>query len=372
MNTESVTAPVGRLAVSAPPPRVPAAFAEAWRAASPATPLPVVAGPAVVTGAGSTTAGRDPATGDQVWSYTRDLPLCTVAEGFGRALALYRNGDYCSELTTLDPGTGARGPQRILDVRPGARLISGGTLVAATDTHYLEVLRSDLVKTTEYGQVRAPEQPGRQPRAGCSYGSFAFSPERLGVLERCPTDTTDRLTVLRPAGAGDATRPEVELSTAVPTSGAQLVAVSADRLAVALPNPPRLQILDGAGRQVALTGLDVPATDLGRDPAGGATPIASDQHHLYWWSGSSTVALGRADLTPAWTLHDTLGPGTSYAGSLLVPVSSGLLVVDPDRGVAVRTIAVDRGGWTGPVALATQGSVLLEQRGPNLVALRAL
>ena len=59
----------------------------------------VVAGPVVVTGDGDAVTGRDALTGEIRWSYTRDIPLCTVGVGFpdnegGRALALYRNGTW--------------------------------------------------------------------------------------------------------------------------------------------------------------------------------------------------------------------------------------------------------------------------------------
>ena len=113
-------------AVPAPPDAggLPAGFTEAWRAASGATPAPVVAGPVVVTGDGDAVTGRDALTGEVRWSYTRDIPLCTVGAGFpdnegGRALALYRNGTWCSELTSLHPDTGTRDRQRNPDVRAG-------------------------------------------------------------------------------------------------------------------------------------------------------------------------------------------------------------------------------------------------------------
>ena len=90
-----------------------------------------MAGPVVVTGDGDAVAGRDALTGEVRWTYTRDIPLCTVGAGFpdhdgGRALALYRNGTWCSELTSLNPDTGTRDRQRNPDVHPGTRLLDGG------------------------------------------------------------------------------------------------------------------------------------------------------------------------------------------------------------------------------------------------------
>ncbi|GEL19973.1 Rv3212 family protein [Pseudonocardia asaccharolytica] len=376
-NTTTVTASPAAATPPAPAVAVPQQLIEAWRAASGATAAPLVAGPVVVTADGSTVVGRDAATGTARWSYTRNVPLCAAAEGFGRVLALFHSGvgggsgrdTDCGDLTELDATTGARVAQRNPDVRSGTRMISDGSFVAATGPEYLEVWRSDLVKTLEYGEVRTPEQPGRQPRPGCRYGSFAMAQGRLAVLERCASDAGDRLTVLKPDGQ-DATRPEVESSTLLPGSGAQILVVSADRAAVVLPDPARLLILDNTGTQVGLVPIDVPVTDLRSDPPGGVAPTTSDERRYYWWTGSRTVALDRTDLVPLWTLTGTLGPGAGYAGSLLVPVPGGVQVVNPVDGVVERTIPIDRGGWTGPVALAAQGSIVLEQRGTGLAALR--
>jgi hypothetical protein len=374
-HTRTVSTPAG--APMADPPaatEVPAGFAEAWRARSTASPVPVVAGPAVVTGDGGTVDGRDAATGAVRWSYHRDLPLCAVGSGFpdrgdGRALALYRNGDWCSEMTSLDPGAGTRDRQRNLDVHPGTRFLDTGSLVTATGPTYLEVFRSDLVRTVEYGDVPTPRQVGRQPRPRCESTGFAATSGRVAVLQRCPDEQTERLTVLDPDGA-EADKPQEEFSVPLTSNGATLVAASEDRVAVALPDPPRLELVDRSGAQVGLVGLDVPAEDLARPPADGVAAVTSDGDVVRWWTGSRTVALDGLDLTPIWTLPDTLGPGTDYAGRLLVPVPAGLALVDGATGDVDRTLPVARGADRGPVEAAALGDVLLEQRGADLVALR--
>jgi hypothetical protein len=367
-------------ALTAPPPAeaVPAAFAEAWRAPSGASAAPVVAGPAVVTGDGGAVVGRDALTGAERWRYARDVPLCTVGAGFreqddgrGRVLAVHAGGEeYCSEMTALRSATGARDAQRNSDVGPGTRLLDGGSLLALTGADYLEVVRSDLVKTLEYGAVPAPEQAGRQPRTGCTFTSFTFAPGRLGVVERCPEEPTDRLTVLTPDGSEGADTPEEQFSVALPTAGAVLVALSDERAAVALPGPPRLQLLDGAGLPVGMLPLDVPAADLAAPPPGGVAAVATDADRVYWWTGSRTVALDGADLAPLWTVDGTLGPALPYAARLLVPVPDGLLEIDPVSGTVTRTLPLSRAEPAAPVRLAAAGAVLLEQRGSELVALR--
>jgi hypothetical protein len=354
---------------------VPGGFVEAWRARSGATPTPVAVGPVAVTGDGGTVEGRDAATGAVRWSYGRDVPLCTVGTGFpardgGRVLALHRAGEWCSELTSLRPDSGVRDRQRNLDVRDGTRLLDGGPLVTATGRGYLEVFRSDLVRTVEYGDVPTPRQVGRQPRPRCVATGFAATAGRVAVVQRCPDEQTDRLTVLRPDGA-EADKPEEEFSVPLPVAGATLVAASEDRVAVALPDPPRLALLDRSGAEVGLIGLDVPAADLARPPADGVAAVSAsgEDDLVYWWTGSRTVALDGLDLTPVRTLPDTLGPGTDYAGRRLVPVPAGLALLDR-AGRVERVLPVTRSDRTAPVSSAALGEVLLEQRGAELVALR--
>jgi hypothetical protein len=383
--TSPVTATVDRTAdpaIVAPPPAgdVPAGFTQAWQAASGATPVPVVAGPAAVTADGSTVVGRDAQTGAERWSYQRNLRLCTVGSGFpdadvGRVLALYEDASgWCSELTELRPDTGARAASSNPDSRLGAQLLSEGSYVVATGTDYLEVWRSDLVRTLEYGAVPTPVQVGAQPRTGCTYGSTTLMSSRLGVIERCPGERTDRLSVLSPDGAQGAETPQVEFSVPLPSSGATVVAISADRVAVALPNPARLLVLDKTGAQISLIPLDVPDADLatappGSTPGGGAA-VTSDAEHIYWWTGSQTVALDAKDLSPVWTVPGTLGPAVAYGTGLLVPVPDGLARLDLQRGTVIATIPVQRADRTAPVRLATAGGMLLEQRGSQVVALR--
>jgi hypothetical protein len=354
---------------------VPTAVTEAWRAPSGATVTPVVAGPAVVTGDGDLVVGRDALTGEERWSYERDRPLCTVAAGFpraddgrGRVLALYaENSEWCSELTALRPDTGARAAASNPDVRPGTRLVAADSSVVATGAGYLEVMRSDLVKTLEYGAVPFPVQVGQQPRPDCRHASTVIGSDRLGLVERCPGEGSDRLTLVATDGEKGAEEPEVDFSVLLPGTGTVVVAVSAERVAVALPGPPRLLVYDHAGQLMGEHPLDVPDSDL-IDPPGGVPATTAREQRVTWWTGSRTVALDGRELTPQWTVPDALGPAVPYADGLLVPVPGGLRVLDPAGGTETRTIPVDRP--PGPVRLATLGEMLLEQRGAEVVALR--
>jgi hypothetical protein len=210
----------------------------------------------------------------------------------------------------------------------------------------------------------------------------------VGVIERCPHEPGDRLTVMRPDNADSGT-PDEEFSTILPTAGARLVALSSDHEAVLLPNPMRLSVRDSNGNEVADYPLNLPTSDLAASTgptgtadqpntpsprataAGEVLPTADIPGAVLWWTGTSTIALDASDLHPVWTLPGTLGPGTLLADQPVIPAPGAELLVNPADGVVVRTIAVNRGSnYRGPVGSAALGPILLEQRGTTVVALR--
>ncbi len=360
---------------SVPPPRlgvpsaVPGALAERWSAASEATPVPVAQGGFVVTASDGTVAGRDPLTGEIRWSYSRDLKLCTVGTAWSKAVAVYRKDAGCSEVTQLDPATGRRTAQRNGDAEAPTRLVVDDGHVTTTGTTLLNTWRSDLVKTLEYGRVPAPVNPGRQPRPECRYSTVAAGGDKVGVIEHCPRETGARLTVLKAAG-DEADEPEQVFSALLPEMSAQLVAMSDERVAVALPDRRQLFVWNHDGKQVGTYDLPVPTSDLAAVPESGVVSTSVGREHVYWFTGSRTVALARDELRPRWTVEGTLGAGTVFAGEYVMPIEGGIAVLDERTGATTRTVAVERRGYAGPVELEATGPVLLEQRGRTLVALR--
>ncbi|GAA1969995.1 Rv3212 family protein [Amycolatopsis minnesotensis] len=351
------------------PGKVPGSLTEAWQAPSPATPTPVTSNSTVVTGAGGEVDGRDPATGAIRWKYARDIPLCTIAGTWSRATTLYRNGDWCSEMTQLDTGTGRRTAQRDGDAQPGGGLVDDGSALTAFTPTLLSTWRDDLVKTVEYGKVPALINADKQPRKDCTYGSVAAASNRIGVIERCEGDPGDRLTVYK-ANGKEFDSPEVIYSAVTAGKQARLVGMSGEAAAVALPQQRLLVLYGPDGNQRAAYPLTVPDADLEQDPPSGVPSTSTTNNAVYWFTGSKTIALAKADLAPLWTLDGALGPGTTFCGQLVVPIKGGIAVLDERTGATIRTVGVDRHGYAGPVRLAASGQVLLEQRGDTLVALR--
>lgn len=351
----------------------PESLSELWRAPSASTSAPVVADGVVATADGDAVIGRDRVTGDELWRYRRDMPLCGAIGAWNTVVAVYRDQRGCSQVTQLDGATGARKAQRSSDADDAVTLSYDGTYVVSRGATRMELWRSDLVRTLEFGRVDAPINPGKQPHPGCALRSAAAGGTRVSVLMTCPGEAGFRLSELD-AAPKDNQEPH-ELGTAVVgaagSPGARLIAASGDRTAVYLPADAtagqRIAVYDGSAAEVA----SYPVTG----PVSADATAARNGSVFTWWTGSELIALSTSELAPRWTAPiDPLGPGAITAGSLLVPVPGAVAVLDPATGAEQHRIPVDRGtgaGTTGgPVTTSITGDVVLEQRGDLVVALR--
>ncbi len=346
---------------------VPETLDQVWRADSPVTTAPIVAGGAVVTADGGTVTGHDPLTGDELWRYQRDMPLCGAIGAWNTVVTVYRDQRGCSQVTQLDGATGERKAQRSSDADEEVTLSYDGTYVVSRGPERMEMWRSDLVRTLEFGRVDAPINPGKQPRTGCELSSAAAGGTRLSVLMRCPGEAGDRLSVLDAVPKDNQEPKEFgsNLIGAAGAPGARLIAASGDRTAVYLPpgptSGPRIAVYDGTAGEIASYPL-----------AGPVSPDATAARNggvFTWWTGTELIALSTSELAPRWTMSGALGPGAIMAGSLLVPVPDGVAVLDPATGVEHRRIPVTRDTADTPIATSVVGDVVLEQRGDEAVAL---
>jgi outer membrane protein assembly factor BamB len=371
-NTESIVADEPARPPQ-PAAKLPGKLQEMWRAPDTATGRALTAEGVAVTGADGSVIGHDPRTGEQVWRYTRDLPLCGVESQFGMVVAVYRTDRGCSETTMVSGADGQRRTARSSYMDGQVRLSVDGTYVLAQGPDRLEVWRSDLVRTLEYGHVDAKENWKTQPRKGCALLSAASSPSRLVVLERCPGEPADRITVLAPAPKDDNV-PEEYGSRLLEGAGAasadaRVIAVSDNRIAVYQPGSdgpepeaPRLTILDAKGNPLVVQELSAP---LDRTAATVRTASA-----FLVFTGNSVIALQASTFEPMWTAADALGTPVPMAGKLLLPVPGAIAALDPATGDRTSRIPVARPDYGGgPISLGVLGTTVLEHRDGQLVAL---
>ncbi|WP_280233583.1 Rv3212 family protein [Nocardia cyriacigeorgica] len=370
--TDSVTAahPVQTPAVSSV---LPTELRELWHAPDAASTEALTSGGAVVTGDGGTVTGRDPRTGDELWHYRRDIPLCGVQSQFGTVIAVYRDDRGCSQTTMLLGADGSRMIARSSYMDPSIELSVDGTYVLAQGPQRLEMWRSDLVRTLEYGYVNAKEIPRSQPRQGCSLISAGSSPSRLAVLERCPGDAATRLTTLDPAPKDFRVPKEfgshVLTGPGADAPGARVIAVSDNRIVIYQPGTtapeavaPRLSVFDSSGNPLVVHELSAPLTDT-------TTTTEISSAYLVF-TGNSLIALNGKTFDPMWTAPGALGSPALMGGHLLMPVEGAIVELDPATGAEMTRIPVERKGYDGsPIALGVIGDVVLEHRGGQLFAL---
>ncbi|MGW6425622.1 Rv3212 family protein [Nocardia sp. NPDC055053] len=374
--TDSVTAPSPAPTVTAAT-QLPATLSELWHAADGASSRALTSGNVAVTGDEGTVSGRDPVTGKQLWWYRRDMPLCAVESQFGAVIATYRDQRGCSQTTMLEADTGERRVARSSYMDDEIRVSGDGTYLLALGSDRLEMWRSDLVRTLEYGYVDAPVNPNTQPRTGCTLHSAASSSSRLAVLERCASDPSARLTVLNPAPK-ESTNPEEHGSRVLTAPGAdspevRVIAVSDTKIAVYYPptpatatglgQPARIAVHDGTGNETAVYPLAAPWDER-------TTTVTRLGSAIYVFTGDSLIALSAGSLQPVWTVRGALGTPALMAGRLLVPVADGLLAVDTANGETIARIPVQRTDYSGEtISTAVLGPTVFERRGGQLYAL---
>jgi hypothetical protein len=346
----------------------PTSLRQLWSAPSPKTTTPLVVAGTVVTGNGRDVDGRDPATGNTLWSYARDLDLCGVSWVYQYAVAVYPDVRGCGQVSTIDAKTGRRGSARTGYADAAVTLSSDGTAVLSAGDSRLELWRSDMVRMLSYGSLDAPIKPDVPTTPLCRLVSAAASSTAVSVLESCPRQPDLRLTLLRPADEEDT--PELKYVPqpgVAADSGARVIAVSDTTTAVYVPAPkPIVNIVDETGATIA-------STPLPRAPSGEAT-MSHAGDLITWWTGDSVMVFSANGLRYRYTVAPSganipLGPATIMAGRLLVPVTGGYDVFDPTTGQGDRHISVQRPPSSAAVVPAVAGSTLLEQRGGELVAL---
>lgn len=362
----------------------PTAVQELWAAPNSAAGQPVVVSGAVVSAEGGAVMGRAAGTGEVEWRYQRNRALCSVTSRDDDIIAVYRTARGCTQVTVLDASTGSRGPQRSSDADQELLIHSYGAHVLAFGSERLEVWRTDMVRTLEFGRVAAPVNPNRQPRGGCAINDALLSRARVATVLHCQDEPGERLVMLNatpernsePEELGSAliTTHDAALGAVPGANGARIAAASAQSTAIFVPGDmAELVTYDTAATELARWPLiDVPVAEGSARPGGAPTvtvdPAANAAGYVhnptdtaYWFTGSDVVGLSARDFRPLWRIPDATGIPAVMGGELLVPTADGIGVHDARTGEFQRLIAVDRGGASA-TALSVTGTYIVEQR----------
>ncbi|AEF42207.1 Rv3212 family protein [Hoyosella subflava] len=359
----------------------PTSVREVWRAPSEASTVPITSGGTVVSTRAGEVAGHDVATGTLRWRYERQRELCAVTGQEHQVVAVYRTPRGCTQVTALESATGVRGEQRTSDADTSVTLTADGPHIMSQGPQRLEVWRSDLVRTLEFGRVAAPVNPDRQQRGGCDILDAHITRSRVAAVLQCPEEAGERLVLLdstpernnEPEEHGSAliTTNDAGLGEIPGAEGTSLAAISAQLTAIFVPgDTDEVAVYGQEGTAIHRWSLaDVPAAPgiSDDDPPIGFIPerrstgtVSAPTDLAYWFTGTDVVSLSGRDFRPLWRVP-AAGPPAVMAGQLLVPTAAGISVHNARTGALERTIALDRNG-EDVTGLAVLGDFILEQR----------
>ncbi|WP_019202633.1 PQQ-binding-like beta-propeller repeat protein [Tsukamurella sp. 1534] len=355
---------------------LPAAMRSAWTAEAD-RPIVTIGG-TLVTARGGEVTGHDPATGERTWRYQRDTDTCGLTTNAGLVLAYYRDARGCGEVTALDPGTGQRRATRSSQEDRDVTLTGDGNYVVTQGPRRVDVFRSDLVLTVQYGEPDVPVNPDVQPRSGCTIGSALTAGASLVVLETCPTEPNPRLTVIGSAPK-EATEPQETSSVVAPALGAaqppggdrpRLIAAGSAGAVVYVP------ARDGAPARVVTIGFrgeERRSVDVTTAPGGAPrdAPVVTEAGVASFFTGTSTVVVDTSTLAAEMVIPGTLGPGAVVGAQIVVPGPTSLTSYDLTTRTLGRSVPVDRPGYTGgPVLSVVVGDSIVTQWGSTVRAYR--
>lgn len=306
------------------------------------------------------------ADGDTAWTYSRANELCSLRQAWGKVVAAYRDNAGCGDVVAINALTGEYAGTRSAIAPDVVTGIRSNDRVGIVGADRLEVWRSDMVRTVEYGQVEAPQEPDMQPHQ-CAITSALTRTELVANTEVCEDGTFLRLQNATPE---DSRKPELYTSVAIP-EGAYLVAISQDSAAVYDPTASEIHAYNKDGNEVSSSAVPHLPGPLTLDTGVHPLTVADLPHHMTYHEGDYLVLMEPAALAATGVFQGARGTGFPAGDRLLYASDGGIAVVNWDANTVDTIIPVDRGGYTGPVSIDSAGATIVEKRGSEVVVLAA-
>lgn len=396
---------------------IPRAFKEEWAEEDEFTGAPLVSRGSAITKNGDTLNARNAGMGTVNWSYSRPEALCAAAVYSERLAAVYDGPGGCGQVTGINPQKGTYENTRWSVVDDSLTTWSTWNYMLVYGPSRVEIWRSDLVRTLEYGRVDAPSEKVAQPRKGCDIKSAGLNEKQAVVVERCPEENQDRFTFMK-INPKDSRKPqnvrsenvdadEIHVFGMTTGSGPTLAEIrqddktsnkeeekseeekksnddSQDKAGSALALVKRgekwtVERFDGPTNSTVLTKLDgapkfMPTPDY----------VTADSWSVRWFDGSVVRAYSVTDGDEMWTNDKALGPGTllgrgvggpdqnTQFPSTYLPTATGIEIVDSKLGTSKRQFQVNREGTFEFIGMAQIGDIVVERRGNKLHGMKAI
>lgn len=310
--------------------------------------------------------------GSEAWTYERtDADLCSLSTAWGKIVASYKTGVGCGDTVAINAATGEYDSTRSAVNSEEVVPVSSNDRVGTVSTDRIDLWRSDLVRTVEYGDVEAKQEPDKQPHEDCTISSALTRTENLALTESCPDKPGTTWLRFQDTTPDDSREPDIAADVDIATDGVRLIAVGQKAAAIYRPGPhSTIESYDNKGEKLDSTSAEPsPDIDAGASPFAPAT--ADLPHHMTWFDGSRLYLFKPSDLAVDHVVDDAIGTPIAVAKHMLVPTQAGIAVMDWSTGKTLRTIPVDRGSYHGPVYLTLAGDTIVETRGDQVVGLSA-
>lgn len=324
---------------------------------------PLVAKGLIITHADSTITATTP-EGETVWTYERPNELCNIDQAWDKVIATYRDNAGCGDVVAIDALSGEYAGTRSAIAPAAVTRLASNDRVGYASTERVELWRSDLVRTVEYGRVEAKQEPDMQPNE-CTITSALTRTELLAVTEICDDGAHLRLQEATPE---DSRKPEILADVPI-SADAYLVAISQDAAAIYDPETSEVRAYTKDGTNVSSSSVPrMEGTKLADDFVH-VLPVADLPHHMTYWENNSLLLMEPAGLSVTGVFQGALGTGFASGDRLLYASDDGVAVVDWDKNKVDKIIPVNRGGFTGPIHIASAGPTVVEKRGDEIVVL---
>ena len=368
--------------MGAPITREPTGLKVLWEASSPLTRGsltrgPLTAGPVIVTGSHDTVVGRSPATGEMVWEYHRNRSLCGLESAWGEAISVWQFSGGCGDVMLLRGSNGHHGPSRSGFSPAHPRIVTGGQHVLSIGPHTVESWRSDMVRTLLVGPSETPLEPEQKKQPHCSIADAVENNDSIGVLQRCPGDTSLRFTFFRAVPEEDTT-PETEGTWLTDAHHGAVIEVTESQALLYLEEPaPHFVILrheqgeDEEDSPVLVHVAKTMESSFGQASLLGV-PIVRTDKSLFWSDGENLYSFDAETLALKWsTAHITGTPAvlSDMVGSLhwlVAPVRGGLALLDGNTGEKARFLPVPGPSINKVIVV---GGTIVAQQGDKVLGL---
>ena len=359
--------------------QIPEHLRELWEARTDSAGLVVDQGGVVLTSGNKATMVRGD-DGTEVWHYKAPHDLCAVAANWGKTNLFLQGSKGCGQVVALDSGTGEYRHTRDMLAADHVELFQSRDNIGMLSPTRTELLRSDAVRRVEVGDKLTAVKPNKQAYTECTFTSALTRRDLLVTAQTCPNSEKKLIRLLK-TNPEDSDAPEKYHEYEVPADS-ELVGVGLDRAVIYAPGNgtrakdendnegSRFQVLDKEGDFQQFPADPAPLLDpQQRDGKLFRSQTADSAHLMSWFDGARVVTFTPSTMEPAFQVNGAIGPAAPMGGRLLVPTAKGIAVVDWDNGKVLRTIPVDRKGYTGQVTLKLAGEVLVEKRSESVVAL---